>query len=309
MNTDLLKALCEVHSLSGDESKIRDFILKYIQDHSASWKVQPELFFGEEFQEVLILKFGDPRTAVYAHMDSIGFTVGYDNALIKVGGPKTIDGTILVGEDSKGPIEGELMVIEHEDKPTELKLIFEREVDRGTNLAFKIDFRVDDTFVQTAYLDNRLGCLNALELCETLSDGVIVFSTYEEVGGGAVGFIAKYLKKQWGIRQALISDITWVTNGVGHEGGVAISMRDSGIPRRVFLNRVTDIAKDANIPFQLEVESAGGSDGMHIQKSSELIDWLFIGAPEDHVHSPDEKVAIKDYQAMNDLYKVLMEQL
>ena len=31
--------------------------------------------------------------------------------------------------------------------------------------------------------------------------------------------------------QALISDITWVTEGVTHGKGCAISLRDSGVPR------------------------------------------------------------------------------
>ena len=34
-----------------------------------------------------------------------------------------------------------------------------------------------------------------------------------------------------------------------------------------------------------------------------------IGAPEDNVHSPDEKVYKKDIQSMIDLYKVIMQEL
>lgn len=309
MNYQLLKTLCEIHSVSGDESAIKDFILNFINENKSTWKVEPEIIAGDEFHDNIILKFGTPRTAVYAHMDSIGYTVAYDNNLVKVGGPKNIEGTELVGSDEEGSIEGELMLIEHQNAPAEMKLIFDRPVARGTNLAFKIDFREDEEFIQSAYMDNRLGCFNALQLCETLENGVVVFSTYEEVGGGAVGFIAKYLKEAFGVRQSLISDITWVTDGVKHGGGVAISMRDSGIPRRSYLNKVLAIAKSSGIPYQLEVESAGGSDGVHIQKSSELIDWLFIGAPEDNVHSPDEKVAKKDFEAMVALYKVLMDKL
>ena len=38
--------------------------------------------------------------------------------------------------------------------------------------------------------------------------------------------------------QALISDITWVTHGVEHGKGCAILLRDSGIPRKSFINKV-----------------------------------------------------------------------
>ena len=53
----------------------------------------------------------------------------------------------------------------------------------------------------------------------------------------------------------------------------------------------------------------GGSDGREIQFSDYAIDWCFIGAPEDHVHSPDEKVSLVDLQAMIDMYQYLMKNL
>jgi putative aminopeptidase FrvX len=109
--------------------------------------------------------------------------------------------------------------------------------------------------------------------------------------------------------QALISDITWITEGVTHGKGVAISMRDSLIPRRSYLERIIAIAKKSKIPFQLEVEGAGGSDAKELQMSENPWDWCFVGAPEDHVHTPDEKVHKKDIQSMVDMYNVLMEEL
>jgi putative aminopeptidase FrvX len=148
-----------------------------------------------------------------------------------------------------------------------------------------------------------------LKVASTLENGAIVFSTYEEHGGNSVGFCAKYLFDNYGIRQALISDITWVTHGVVHAGGVAISMRDSWIPRRSYLNRIIALAKESGIQFQLEVESAGGSDGTSLQKSDLAIDWCFIGAPEDNVHTPDEKVFKYDIMCMVELYRYLMKHL
>jgi putative aminopeptidase FrvX len=115
--------------------------------------------------------------------------------------------------------------------------------------------------------------------------------------------------ENYNVYQALISDITWVTNGVVHGGGVAVSMRDSGLPRRSYLNKIIDLAKASGVPFQLEVESAGGSDGGVLQKSSLPIDWCFIGAAEDNVHTPDEKVFKSDIESMVALYKYLMKHL
>ena len=90
---------------------------------------------------------------------------------------------------------------------------------------------------------------------------------------------------------------------------MVISRKDSGIPRRSYVNKIIELAKESKIPYQLEVESSGGSDGNQLQKSPYPFDWCFIGAPEDNVHSPDEKVHKKDIQSMVDLYRYLMEHL
>lgn len=305
---ELLKELTAVRSASSDEGRMKEFLLDYIEKNSTNWKVKPKLVHGKGFQDCLILVFGQPTTAIYAHMDSIGFSVGYDRDLIKIGGPKLIDGIDLVGEDSQGEIEAQLMLIETEHH-TSVKYVFDREIDRGTILTFKPNFRETKSYVQSPYLDNRLGVWNALEVAKNLENGAIVFSTYEEHGGNSVAFCARYLLEEYGVHQCLVSDITWVTDGVEHGKGVAISMRDSGLPRRSYLNRIIDIAKDSNIPFQLEVESAGGSDGGMLQKSDLPIDWCFIGAAEDNVHAPDEKVHKDDIQSMVDLYSLLMSKL
>ena len=305
---ELLKQLIEIRGASGDEGQIKEFILDYINKEQSNWMVQPKVFHGKGFQDAIVLIFGDqPSTAIFAHIDTIGFTVGYKNNLIKIGGPRTIDGTELVGSDSQGEIDAELMVIEEENGNTHIQAIFEREIERGTNLTFKPNFRLDDEYIQSPYLDNRLGVWNALQVAKTLKSGAIVFSTYEEHGGGSVGFLGRFLWDNYQLNQALISDITWVTDGVTFNNGVAISMRDKGVPRRSYLNRILDIAKNSGVNYQLEVESAGGSDGTMLQQTDLPFDWCFIGAPEDNVHSPNEKVHLNDLKAMTDLYKVLME--
>ena len=305
----LLKKLTEIQAPSGSEYVMKKFLMEYITQNKSEWKVQPEIIEGDDFQDCIILVFGEPRTAIFAHMDSIGYTVGYENNLIKIGGPAAKKGAILVGEDSKGKIEGELVTEEDEHEFLTHSIKFNREIDRGTTLTYQPNFREDKDFVQCCYMDNRLGMWSALEVAKNLENGAIVFSAWEEHGGGSVGYLGKYLYEGFGVKQALISDITWVTKGVQHGKGVAISMRDSGVPRRVYLNRIVELAQKSKIPFQLEVESAGGSDGNALQRSPYPFDWCFVGAPEDHVHTPDEKVHKKDIKAMVAMYDYLMKHL
>ncbi|MDG1477401.1 MAG: M20/M25/M40 family metallo-hydrolase [Vicingaceae bacterium] len=305
----LLKQLCEIHAPAGSECKLTEFLLDYIDKNKANWKNQPQIISGEGFQDNIMLVFGKPTTAIFAHIDSIGYTTGYKNNLIKIGGPGAKKGAKLVGEDSNGKIECELETTEDEHQFLTYSAKFDREIDRGTTLTYLPDFREDDEYVQCCYMDNRLGMWNAIKVAETLENGVIVFSTWEEHGGGSVGYLARHLYDKLNVKQALISDITWVTEGVQHGKGVAISMRDSGIPRRTYLNRIIDLAKESKVPYQLEVESAGGSDGNALQRAPYPFDWCFIGAPEDFVHTPDEKVHKKDIDAMVGLYQYLMRHL
>ena len=304
----LLQKLCSIHSPSGNESNIRNFLLKYINDNISDFKVKP-IVVTEDIQDCIILKFGKPKTAIFSHIDSIGFTVRYGKELIKIGGPKTNDGIKLVGKDSKGEILTEIYNYEDDNGANHIEYLFDREIERATELTFKPNWREDENFVQCCYMDNRLGVWNALKVAKTLENGVICFSTYEEVGGGSVGFLGKYIYEEWGVKQALISDITWVTEGVKHGEGVAISRRDSGLPRRSYVDRIIKLANESNVPFQIEVESSGGSDGNQLQKSPYPFDWCFIGAPEDFVHSPDEKVHKKDIKSMVELYSYLMKHL
>jgi putative aminopeptidase FrvX len=301
---NLLFELLKQRSVSGDESAISAYILAYISSNMSKWDNQPLIFSGENFHDCILLKFGNPRTAIFAHIDTIGFMSRYENQLVAVGGPEIIEGSSLVGEDSFGQIICKLIGDEdgflHD---------FPRGIEPGTRLSFDQNIRLDSEFIQAAYLDNRIGVYNALKICENIQDGWVVFSTYEEHGGGSMPFLLKFIQESFPVKQALISDVTWVTDGIHPHGGVVISIRDKFIPRKKFLNRIISLAKESGVPFQLEVEDSGGSDGREIQFSPYAIDWCFIGAAEDNVHSPDEKVSLFDIDCMRKMYAFLLKNL
>ncbi|MEO9803366.1 MAG: M20/M25/M40 family metallo-hydrolase [Reichenbachiella sp.] len=301
---ELLKTLCGIFAPSGNESALTEFLIDYVKTNQSKWKVRPELIYGDEFQDCLILKFGKPRASIFAHIDTIGFSVRYENQLVPIGGPEAETGYKLVGYDAMGPIECKL-----KEEEGHLFYDFGRGIESGTDLVFKSDFRESDEFVQSCYLDNRLGVFSALKVAETLEDGLIIFSCWEEHGGGTVPYLCKWMYEHYQVKQALVSDITWITEGVSHGNGVVVSLRDSSVPRRTFVNKILALAEESGVPYQIEVERSGGSDGREIQLSPYPIDWCFVGAPEDHVHSPDEKVHKDDIKAMVSLYQHLMKKL
>lgn len=284
---------------------MKEFLLDYVKKQCSKWLVKPKIIDGDFLHDNIILVFGEPRTAIFAHMDSIGFTVRYQNQLVPIGGPDVETGYELVGQDVYGLIDCKLIV----DEDNYLFYDFPRAIVPGTTLTFKPALKVGKGKLTGPYMDNRLGVYNALKVAETLENGIIVFSSYEEHGGGSVPLLLDYIQRNFPIKQALISDITWATEGVMHGEGVAISLRDKHIPRKVFLDRVVKLAAKSGIPFQIEVEGSGSSDGREIHMSPYAIDWCFIGAPESNVHSPNETVDVVDLDAMIAMYQYLMKKL
>ncbi|MEO9965902.1 MAG: M20/M25/M40 family metallo-hydrolase [Reichenbachiella sp.] len=304
IDIELLKQLCGIFAPSGNESALTKYLIEYVETQQDNWKTKPELIYGEEFQDCLILKFGEPTTAIFAHLDSIGFTVRYENQLVPIGGPEVESGDLLVGHDAMGPIECKI-----KDEDGHLFYDFGRGIESGTDLVYKCDFRETEEYFQSCYIDNRLGVYNALKVAETLENGLIIFSCWEEHGGGTVSFLCKWMYEKYKVKQALISDITWITDGVTHGQGVVVSLRDSSIPRREYVDKIIALAEASGVPYQIEVERSGGSDGREIQQSQYPIDWCFVGAPEDYVHTPNELVHKADITAMVTLYKYLMNNL
>ena len=102
---NLLKKLCEINATSGNEHKLTSFLINHITKNQKNWKRVPKIYHGENFQNNIVLSFGEPKTAIFAHIDSIGYTVSYNNNVVKIGGSKLENDISLVGEDSQGKIE------------------------------------------------------------------------------------------------------------------------------------------------------------------------------------------------------------
>lgn len=305
MTTELLNALCNVQSPSGEEGAMKNFILKYVAENCGKWKSKPEILEGVEFQDCLILVFGKPRVAAFAHMDTTGFTVRYQDQLVPIGGPDVTGGELLVGKDDLGEIECSLFLDEEEHA----RYSFGRGIQSGTSLVYKSDFQENDKYIQSPYLDNRVGIFNLLKMAEVLKNGALVFSCWEEHGGGSVPYLVKHLYEKWKINKMLVSDVTWVTDGVSPGNGVVISYRDRSIPRKSFVSQIINLAQSHQLPYQTEVEAHGASDGREIQASPYPIDWCFIGPPVDNVHTNREKLDRSDLEAMLALYAMLMQVL
>ena len=302
----LLQTLCELYGPSGDEGLVRDFIVEYVKSHQHTWICKPKLLFGNGFQNNVMLVFGKPRTAVFAHMDSIGYTHRYNRELVKIGSPQAESGTKLWGLQNGKRVSGLLYT---NPRSNTLQLETSDSLLPGTAFVYDATFKLLKHEINSCYLDNRLGVFIALQLAQTLRDGILVFSTWEEHGGGSVSYLQRYIAETYRISQALIADISWISEGVRPGKGAVISMRDRWIPRQDYVRKLIKIADQSGIPYQLEVEDAGGSDASELQMAENPWDWCFVGAPESGVHTPNERVHLNDVQSMRDLYRLFLEKL
>lgn len=302
--TELLKSLCEIHSPSGEEEFMKRFIIDYIKRYSSEWKQKPVLIQGDHLQDCLILVFGQPKVAAFAHMDTTGFTVRYQDQLIPIGGPEIDGNEILTGRDLYGEIECKIRMDDGH-----VHYIFGRAIVGGSSLVYKPDFSEENLYFKSPYLDNRIGIYNLLRIAETLENGALVFSAWEEHGGGSVPFLVKRLFEDYGIHKMLVSDVTWISDGVSFNNGVVVSYRDKNIPRKSYINSIRSLLIENKLEFQEEVEAYGSSDAREIQLSPYPIDWCFIGAPIENAHTNQEKIHKYDLHSMISCYKILMKNL
>ncbi|MCB0497194.1 MAG: aminopeptidase [Cyclobacteriaceae bacterium] len=305
MNLKLLEALCGVSSTSGNESEMKNFILQVVKKESPKWKCEPQVIEGEGFQDNLMLVFGNPSIAFYSHMDTVGFTTRYQNQMVTIGSPEPKPDDVLVGEDSMGPVECSLKI----EKNGNVHHQFGRSIEPGTPLTYKPNFKQKDDILVSQGLDNRVGIFVLLELASTLENGALVFTTYEEHGGGSAGYLGDYLYKTFGITKSLIVDVTWATDGVHLGRGPVVSLRDAYIPRRIFVKRILNILEEHCLVYQKEVEGSGGSDGSELQKSALPVDWCFLGVASNYPHSSHEEVNVLDVTRLISVLEILSKTL
>ena len=263
----------------------------------------PEVRVERIGDSVIAVRGKAPTVAVFAHIDTTGFTLGYDRKLIRIGGPAPKDGVEL--KLAGGEARGKLRI----GKAGGWKLGGKSDAEPGTRWVYAAQPRQSGDEIISPYLDNRAGVWAALQTLTRCENVAVAFTAGEEHSGHGALVCARRLYEGYAIDQALISDITWDTKHVHCGGGVAVSLRDAMTPRQRYLERILELAHLSGVPYQREIESSGGSDGGYIQRSGFPIDWVFVGAPEKHPHTSAERVRISDLNAMADMLVSLVNGL
>jgi putative aminopeptidase FrvX len=295
--------LATLPGAAGDEGAVADWLAGEVGAIADAASVR----IGDN----LIVTRGSPRTAIFAHTDTTGYTLGYRRKLIPIGAPAGRDGDRLKSSDG---LVGRLRVSAKGGPICQLRKVRSAAGEKveprpGSRWTFAREPEIKRGFVRSPYLDNRAGVWAACCALQDCKDLAVAFCTGEEEHGHGARVCAEWLYRQRGIAQALVADLTWHTRETPCGKGVVISLRDAFTPRQAFLDRVLTLADTSDIPHQREIQSAGSSDGGHLLRSSIPLDWVFVGAPEKAPHTECERAAVVDLEAMVDLLVHLVDRL
>lgn len=311
----LIKKMVETPGPSGQEQLIRAAILEEIQGSADEIRTDA---MGN-----LIARKGSKqpnglRIMISAHMDEIGLMVTHVDEygfvrFISIGGvsPLTcIGGRVIFMNGQRGVIGCERL--EPNALPTLEKLFIDvgatsREdcpVKVGDVCGFERPFLDLGKHLVAKSMDNRISVVVAIEALRALKasphEVYFVFSVQEEVGLRGSATAAYGLDPDVG----LAVDVTRTGDTprttkmeVALDKGPAVKVRDSSFiadPRVVDWMATT--AKAADIPYQMEVLEAGGTDGRSIQLARAGVPAGCLSIPCRYIHTPSEMVSRMDVE-------------
>ncbi|MGQ9846952.1 MAG: hypothetical protein ACUVQP_05535 [Bacteroidales bacterium] len=284
-----IEKLCSIHAPSGFESLIIDFLYDWFLKHIPNSKIDRII------HNTLLVYKGKPNVAFIAHADSVGFILQYHNKLLALGSPEIFDKTKLRTCDN-------ILVDVISDQDNNYFLIGDYEFERGTTFTFIPNFKLNKNTIESPYLDDRVGIALLMKLAMESDNICIVISSNEESCGGSIEKATKILYENYQITKTIIVDTTFHSEGIRIGEGVVLSLKDKYIPPQKWVSFVKNILMKYNIPFQLEIENFGSSDGAYIHRSPYPIEWCFLGIACLNNHSENELISISD---MNYLYEAI----
>jgi len=327
----MLKELCELFGVSGDEQPVRDFIRDKVKDHVTE--------ITEDDYGNLIVRKGKackPRIMLAAHMDEVGFMItGIDkNGLLRfktIGlSPMVMPGKrVIIGKNRLPGVIGNKPV--HLSNADELKKVQEIKslfIDIGTNSrevagefvevgelgTFDTSFRENGDIIYGRAFDNRIGCYMLIQLLQkTDLPAYYAFTVQEEAGLRGARIAAYRISPEIGIAVDTTSSGEWPVESdlpdypvIGH--GPALTITDlSLICDRTLVTLFEETAKSNDIPYQIKRPMIGGTDAGPIHLTKEGVRSVVLAIPARYIHSPMAIASKKDIESGIKLLSLSLE--
>lgn len=332
----LIKELCNLHGVSGNEAEVRNFIKEQITPFADEISV-------DTMGNLIALKKGDSSKKVMlsAHTDEVGFIISgiNDKGFLEfktVGGIDTrviISKKVLVGAKKIPGVIG--MKAIHLQKKSERETVPEvsslyidigakdkdeaqEYVKIGDYATFDTSFEElsGDTFKAKA-IDDRAGCAVLMELIKNpvKYDTYFCFTVQEEVGLRGARVVAHKIMPDVAlvIESTTASDVfgcderQYVTNVGG--GAVVTFMDRTTIVDKNLRKWLYDTAKAEEIPVQYKRATTGGNDAGRIHLSGSGVKTASLSLATRYLHSPAGIASIKDISAVKDLAQLFLDRI
>ena len=333
----MLKELCLINGTSGDEGKVRDYIITQIKDYCE--------YSVDNMGSIIAYKKGKKapkqKISINAHMDEVGFIVtgitddgylrftsvgGIDSRVcldrIVTVGKKAVKGVIgdkafhLLSSDEKDrcPSFDDLLI----DIGATSKDEAEQYVSLGDFAYFYSDYvELGNGYIKAKALDDRIGCMLMIELIksELEYDMVFCFNVQEEVGlrGSKCTSYAVDADIAIVLESTTAADLDGVSGAnrvcVLGDGPVISFMDNRTIYDRELFELGFTVAKENNISAQTKTAVAGGNDAGAIQTSGDGARVMAISLPIRYIHSGASVVKASDIDETRRLLKALLPKL
>ena len=332
---ELIKELCALNGVSGDEDRVREFIRGQAEPYADSIRT-------DALGNLIVFKKGTKTTGhkllMAAHMDEVGLIVTHvtDEGYLKfdfvggvdrrvaigksvVLGDRAIQGIIglkaihLVSrEERKKTPKTDSMYIDigAKNKEEALKL-----VQPGTYGSFIGEPEAfGNGLLKAKAIDDRVGCAVMLALMkeELPMDVTFAFTAQEEVGTrGAFGAAFSVSPEI-----ALVLETTTAADLPNVEEhrkvcapgkGPVISYMDGGtIYDRGLFEDLRRLAEENQIPWQTKEYIAGGNDARSIQRSKAGVRVAAVSAAVRYLHAPASVGSVADFENMLKLARLFV---
>lgn len=333
----MLKDLCLLNGTSGDEDRVRDYIINEIKEYST--------YEVDNLGSIIAYKKGKKKpnktVCINAHMDEVGFIItgitpdGYLR-FAPVGGIDTkvcLDRAVTVGENringviadkayhlleegekDKAPSFDKLLIDIGAKSETEAQSV----VSLGDFAYFESDYtELGNGYIKAKALDDRIGCMLMIELIksELEYDTVFCFNVQEEVGlrGSKCTSFAVGADISIVLEATTAGDLDGVTGAdrvcaLGN-GGVVSFMDNRTIYDRELYKLAMNTASENNIPVQTKTAVAGGNDAGSIQTSGKGAKVMALSLPCRYIHSPSSVVKKSDIDNTRKLLKEILKKI
>lgn len=322
-----LRELCLINGASGDERKVREYILSRISADEA---------VVDNLGNLIVFKKGKKRAKnkimFSAHMDEVGFMITHvsEDGFLSFGEVGGINPSVVLGRGVRlesgvsGVIGTKAIHRQSADERKNIPAISELYIDIGAknreeaekfaplgSYAYFDDdfFTFGDGFVKGKAIDDRAGCLIMMNMIngEPEYDAWYAFTVQEEVGtrGAAAAAFSVAPDIAFVLESTTACDIAGVSGAkkVCELGkGAVVSYMDNGaIYDRELYSLAMKTASENEIPVQTKTLVAGGNDSRSIHISRSGVRTCAISVPCRYLHSPSCVIKESDFYAVEQL--------